>query len=158
MRPGADAVKVSDGQTRRRVGRVCGTKAGGGRKCASLKALRENFLIRFPAFCWHLVGGGRPSCAQGGGPCRPFRPSGGNPSSGFCMPPRPVWNGKAARSPGFSGFPHCVKLLCGKKSASLLKEIFFFQQRNSIFAARKAPPFRGNALYEHFSGVFSGVF
>ena len=61
---------------------------------------------------------------------------------------------KPARSPAFPRFPHSREFLCGKKFASLRQERNFFQQRNSVFAARKRPPRRRNAPYGQFPRLF----
>ena len=75
-------------------------------------------------------------------------------TDGFCTRTASNQKEKAVRSPAFSRFPRSRKFLCGKKFSSLRQERNFFQQRNSVFAARKRPPRRRNAPYGQFSRPF----
>ena len=78
----------------------------------------------------------------------------GKRTNGFCTQPAYNQEEKAARSPVFPRFPHARERLCGKKSAALRQDGNFFQQRNSVFAARKRMPGRRNVPYGQFTRPF----
>lgn len=106
---------------------------------------------RFPR---HFAARHGTPCGRPPSPRQPVRGKACKRTNGFWTRKVSNQKKKSVRSPVFPRLPHSRKLLCGRKFASLRQERNFFQQRNSVFAARKRPPRRRNAPYGQFPPPF----